>query len=139
MSNNLLKIPVSQEAGDGSQATPTEITTGSASSNYLRYLSNMEMGEDSEISDKDEMYWSITTKSLLYLKREQENINTELHDMLILSVFTHHFNLDKLLPTPVDLVGAKLMNNGFFLAAFALFRLRKRYSDDIFFFFKSNF
>ena len=76
MSNNVLKIPVSQGGGEGGRATPTEITTGSASSNYLRYLSNVEMGEDSDISDKDEMHWSITTKCLLYLKREQENINT---------------------------------------------------------------
>ena len=138
MSDNVLKIPVSQ-GGEGGGATPTEITTGSASSNYLRYLSNMEMGEDSDISDKDEMYWSITTKCLLYLKREQENINTELHDMLILSVFSHHFNLDQLLPTPVSFVGARLMDNGYFLAAFALFRLRKRYSDYTFLYFKGNY
>lgn len=99
----------------------------------------MEMGEDSDISDQDEMYWNITTKCLLYLKREQENINTELHDMLILSVFSHHFNLVKLLPTPVSLVGANLMDNGYFLAAFALLRLRKRYLDCNFLNFKNNY
>jgi hypothetical protein len=42
------------------------------------------------------MFWEITCRSLLYLKREQEGLNLEMHHLLMSSLFRQHFNPDRL-------------------------------------------
>lgn len=50
------------------------------SSNYARYLSHLSIEEEEEEGDEKALYWDITSKCLLYLKREEVNLNTDIHD-----------------------------------------------------------
>lgn len=66
----------------------------------------------------------MTEKCLLYLKREQEKLNTDLHDELLGHVFSHSFDLGKIDPTPLNNLGQMLITNGYFLGAYAIYKKR---------------
>ena len=77
------------------------------------------------------LFWNNSYTCLLYIKREQEGLNTDLHDLLISNILNTHFKLKNLSPTPNTKLGRWLLRSGYFLAAYALYLSRVRKSKGL--------
>ncbi len=71
----------------------------------------------------------MTTKCLLYLKREREGLNTDWHDELMGHMLGHNFNMARVDPAPRNELGLRLIENGYVLAAYAVLMSRIRHSS----------
>ncbi len=54
-----------------------------------------------------------------------------MHDELLGHKLSHFFDMKHLVPTPINYVGERLMHNGYFLAAFAIYWSRLRNSKTV--------